>query len=152
MSASAIIETRLFQNTLFIQKQKMKTFTHSNRNRHGLTLIELLLVLIILIGLASILVPLFGNITGLTHGASSSANIEEVTRNLENHKAMYGKYPSQLDQLLHTQTAAQASIVPFGGSAAIDANELTTTTPTDRTLDALEEAGITSCRSKQRII
>lgn len=118
----------------------MKTLHVRNRRsaRRGLTLIELLLVLVILVGLASILVPLFGNIVGLTHSASSSGNIEEVTRNLENHKAMFGAYPDQLDLVQDTAGA----IAPFGGT--VDPTELTTAALDARTADALIEAGITT--------
>lgn len=109
----------------------------NGRSRRGLTLIELLLVLIILVGLAGVLVPLFGNVVGLTHGASSAGNIEEVTRALEKNKVMFGGYPNQMDLVQDTA----GTIAPFGGTVA--ATELTTTAVTGRIADALIEAGIT---------
>ena len=121
----------------------MKSLPRSNRtrctNRRGLTLIELLLVLVILIGLAAVLVPMFGNVVGLTHAASSSASIESTARAIENHKAMFGGYPNQLDLLL-TDHADDSTLAPFGGTVA--ATELTTVAVTDRIADALGDAGI----------
>ena len=104
----------------------------------------MLLVLLILIAVASILVPLFGNVIGLAHASSSSANIEEVTRNFENHKAMFAGYPNQLDLVSTDSTStAQSAIAPFGQDGDIAATELTVFGATDRMIDALAEAGIT---------
>ena len=116
----------------------------NRRNRRGLTLIELLLVLLILIAVASILVPLFGNVIGLAHSSSSAANVEEITRNFENHKAMFAGYPNQLDLLLTDSTStAQSAIAPFGQDGDIAATELAVFGATGRMIDALAEAGIT---------
>ena len=122
----------------------MKSSDLSNRNqrnhRRGLTLIELLLVLVILIGIAAVLIPLFGNVVGMTHASSSASNIESTSRALESHKAMFGGYPNQLDLLL-TDNTDDTTLAPFGGTVA--ATELTTVAISDRIADALEEAGIT---------
>ena len=69
----------------------MKSLTRSNqmrRNRDGLTLIELVLVLVVLIALAGILAPIFGNVVGLSHGSSGAANIAQTVSALENHRGM----------------------------------------------------------------
>ena len=131
--ASVVINTQILT---------IKSIQMRNKNQHqkGLTLIELLLVMTILIGLAGVLVPVFSNVIGQTHASSSSANIEGVVRQMENHRATFGLYPNDADLLL--DDAATEAIVPFGGTVA--ATELTTAAITDRIGDALNDAGITN--------
>ncbi len=116
----------------------MKTLTKAH-SRKGLTLLELLLVLVVLIATSGILVAVFPNILGLSHSASSSANIEAVTRQLENHKAMFGGYPDSLDLLIDDAD----TLVELGGSIAPTELTVSATTGNERWLDALAEAGIT---------
>lgn len=117
----------------------MKTLIY--KRQKGLTLIELLLVLVIIIALAGLMVPVFANVVGQSHAASGAGNIEAVVRQIENHKAMYGTYPDDLDLLLDDSGGAGV-LVPFGGTVA--ATELTTAVPSDRTVDALIDGGITT--------
>ena len=111
----------------------------SSRSR-GLTLVELVLVLVILAATAGILVPVFGNLMGQSHGATGAANIENVARTMQHHHATYGGYPNQLDLLL--DDAGTEAIVPLGGTVA--ATELTTIANTAQISDALIDAGITT--------
>ena len=108
-------------------------------SRRGLTLVEMMMVMLIMVGLAAVLIPLFGNVVGLTHASSSSTNIEQVARSFEQHKSMYSGYPNQLDLLLTDNTDA-TTLAPFGGT--VDAAELTTTALSERIADALLDAGI----------
>ncbi|MEC9094211.1 MAG: type II secretion system protein [Planctomycetota bacterium] len=121
----------------------MKNRTDKNMkklySRRGLTLVEMMMVMLIMVGLAAVLIPLFGNVVGLTHGSSSAANCESIARSFEQHKAMYAGYPNQLDLLLTDNTDA-TTLAPFGGT--VDAAELTTTALSERIADALLDAGI----------
>lgn len=71
--------------------------------RRNLTLIELVIVLLVLVGLAGLLVPQFGNTVVATHGATGASNISEIVKAVQLHSVRTFSEPNQLCSL---QTAA----------------------------------------------
>jgi type II secretory pathway pseudopilin PulG len=108
-------------------------------NRSGLTLLELVVVMLVLVALAGILVPLFPNILGRAHGSSGADNINEVTKAVQTHEALYdGQFPNRWDALhdgtdIVNSSTAMTLIDLAGANANIDE---------DRVAEALTAKGI----------
>jgi Tfp pilus assembly protein PilE len=59
-------------------------------NRAGLTLMELIVVLV---GLASIIIPLMPNMLFRTHNATGAVNMQEISKSVQTYQAQYFQYP-----------------------------------------------------------
>ena len=67
--------------------------------RPGLTLVELMVVLVILVGLATIIIPMLPSMLDRTDAASGATNCGEIAKWVQTYQRQYGKYPDQWDAL-----------------------------------------------------
>ena len=66
----------------------------NRKNLRSLTLIELIVVLLVLVSLAGILTPQFGNMVGRTHGASGADNAVEISKAIQFFQATKLRHPN----------------------------------------------------------
>lgn len=78
----------------------MRCLLPVSRRRVAMTLVELVVVLGILAGLAGLVVPALGYLTGQAGSAAGATGCADVMSNLETYYTSIGHYPVQMDSLL----------------------------------------------------
>jgi len=107
------------------------------RARSALTLVELLVVLAVLVILAGIVLPKLDGVLSKAHSGQGAAAIGDVARAMETYRTLNGRYPTQFDSMMQSNTARYAGLLPGAHAKYLVANI------TQVEVDSLNLAGVT---------